>query len=105
MSLGIKKGDKVFVLAGKDKGKSARVVAVYPAKGRALVEGIGMVKKHARKSPKNPQGGILHQEASVHISNLSLVCPVSNKSTRIKMLLAKDGSKQRVSAKNKAVIA
>jgi large subunit ribosomal protein L24 len=105
MSLRIKKGDKVFILAGKDKGKSGRVVAVYPKQARALVEGIGMVKKHARKSPKNPQGGILHQESPIAISNLSLFCPVSNKPTRIKTLLAQDGSKQRVSAKNKAVIA
>ena len=104
MGLGIKKGDKVFVLAGKDKGKTARVIYVYPKKNRALVEGINMVKKHLRKSQQNPQGGIVSRETTIHLSNLSLLCPVSGKPTRLKMLVAGDGSKQRLSAKNKAVI-
>ncbi len=104
MGLGIKKGDKVFVLAGKDKGKTGRVIYVYPEKGRALVEGINMMKKHLRKSQQNPQGGIVSRETTIHISNLSLLCPVSGKATRLKMLVAADGSKQRLSAKNKAVI-
>ena len=104
MGLGIKKGDKVFVLAGKDKGKTARVIYVYPKKKRALVEGINMVKKHLRKSQQNPQGGIVSRETTIHLSNLSLLCPVSGKPTRLKMLVAGDGSKQRLSAKNKAVI-
>src|SRR3989344_8157891 len=105
MSLGIKRGDKVAVLTGKDKGKSGKVLHVFPQKGRALVEGINMVKKHVRKSQKNPQGGIIQQEIPIHLSNLSLVCPVSGKPTRIKTLIAADRSKQRVSVKNKAVIA
>lgn len=104
MSLGIRKGDKVLVLAGKDRGKSGKVIYVYPKKSRALVEGINTVKKHQRKSQKNPQGGIVHQEMTIHLSNLGLVCPVTTKPTRIKTLTATDGSKQRVSAKNKAVI-
>ena len=104
MGLGIKKGDKVFVLAGKDKGKSGRVIYVYPKRNRALVEGINLVKKHQRKSQQNPQGGIVSRETTVHISNLGLVCPMSAKPTRLKMLVAQDGSKQRLSAKNKAVI-
>lgn len=105
MSLRIRKGDKVLVLAGKDKGKSGKVIHVYPRKNRALVEGINMVKKHLRKSQQNPQGAIAHREIPIHISNLSLIDPVSSKPTRIKVLVAGDGSKQRVSAKNKAVIA
>ncbi len=105
MSLRIRKGDKVVVLTGKDKGKAGKVIHVYPKTGRALVEGINMVKKHVRKNPKNPQGGIVPQETPIHLSNLSVVCPVSSKPTRIKALIAQDGSKQRVSAKNKAVIA
>ncbi len=104
MSLGIKKGDKVFVLAGKDKGKTARVIYIYPKTNRALVEGINMAKKHLRKSQQNPQGGIVNRETTIHISNLGLLCPVSGKPTRIKMAVAGDGSKQRLSAKNKAVI-
>ncbi len=105
MSLRIKRGDKVAVLAGKDKGKSGKVIHVYPQKGRALVEGVNMVKKHVRKSQKNPQGGIIQQEMLIHLSNLSLVCPVSSKPTRIKTLIAGDGSKQRISAEKKAVMA
>ena len=105
MSLRIRKGDKVQVLTGKDKGKTGKVIHVYPNKGRALVEGINMVKKAQRKSQKNPQGGMVHQEIPIQISNLASLCPVTNKPTRLKTLIAADGSKQRVSAKNKAVIA
>ncbi|HXV18666.1 MAG TPA: 50S ribosomal protein L24 [Candidatus Omnitrophota bacterium] len=105
MSLGIRKGDKVYILSGKDRGKTGKVIYVYPKIGRALVEGINMIKKHARKSPKNPQGGILHQESTIRLSKLALLCPTSGKPTRLKTLTAGDGSKQRVSAKNKAVIA
>jgi large subunit ribosomal protein L24 len=104
MSVGVKKGDKVSILSGKDKGKTGRVIYVYPKKGRALVEGINMVKKHARKSQQNPQGGIISQEATIHLSNLGLLCPVSGKPTRLKTSVAGDGSKQRISAKNMAVI-
>jgi large subunit ribosomal protein L24 len=105
MSLRIKKGDKVVVLAGRDRGKTGRVIHVHPLIQRALVEGVNMVKKHQRKSQKNPQGGIIQQEVPIHLSNLSLLCPVSGKPTRVKTLIAADASKQRVSAKNKAVIA
>ena len=104
MSLRIRKGDKVVVLAGKDKGKSGRVLHVFPKAGRALVEGINMVKRHLRKSAQHPQGAILSQESLVHLAKLSLLDPVSGKPTRIKTLIAADGSKQRVSAKNKAVL-
>ena len=104
MGLSIKKGDKVFVCAGKDKGKLGKVIYVYPKKNRALVEGINLVKKHMRKSQQNPQGGIVSREATVHLSNLSLLCPVSGKPTRLKTLVVGDGSKQRLSAKNKAVM-
>lgn len=104
MSLRIRKGDKVKVLAGKDRGKSGKVLHVYPKKARALVEGINMVKKHARKSQQNPQGAILHQELPIHISNLCLLDPVSSKPTRIATLVAADGSKQRAASKSKAVI-
>ena len=105
MSLRIRKGDKVSVLAGRDRAKSGKVLHVYPKKDRALVEGINMVKKHVRKSQKNPQGGIISQEIPIHLSNLGLLCPVSGKPSRIKTLIAGDGSKQRVSVKNQAVMA
>ena len=104
MSLGIRKGDKVIVLAGKDRGKTGKVIFVYPRRSRALVEGINMVKKHMRKSPKYPQGGIISQEVTIHLSNLSLIDPASGKACRTKTLVAKDGSKQRVSAEAGTVI-
>lgn len=105
MALGIRRGDKVKIIAGRDKGKTGKVIHVYPKKGRALVEGINLAKKHVRRSQQNPQGGVLSKEIPIQVSNLSLMDPASNKVTRIKMLVAKDGSKQRVSAKSKAVFA
>lgn len=104
MSLRIRKGDKVKVLAGRDRGKTAKVLHVYPKKNRALVEGVNMVKKHTRKSAQNPQGAILQQEMPIQLSNLSLMDPVSSKTTRIKTLIAADGSKQRAASKSKAVL-
>lgn len=105
MSLGIRKGDKVKVLAGRDKGKTGKVIHVYPKKNRAMVEGINMVKKHVRRSQQHPQGAVLSQELPIHLANLSLLDPASNKPTRLKTLVAGDGSKQRVAAKSKAAIA
>lgn len=81
--LHIKKGDVVYVNTGVDRGKTGRVVKVLVEKQRALVEGINMVTKHAKPSAKNPQGGIVKMEASIHISNLNVVDPKSGKPTRI----------------------
>lgn len=105
MSLGIRKGDKVFVLSGRDKGKTGKVIHVYPKKGRALVEGVNMVKKHIRKSQQHPQGAILSKEIAIPVSKLSLLDPTNHKPTRIQTLVSADGSKQRVAVKSKAVIA
>lgn len=104
MSLRIRKGDKVKVLAGKDRGKTGKVLHVYPETGRALVEGVNMVKKHVRRSQQHPQGAVLSQEATVHLSNLALVDPQSGKSTRFRTATAADGSKSRIALKTKAVI-
>lgn len=105
MSLRIRRGDKVKILAGKDRGKTGKVIHVYPRVNRALVEGINMVKKHMRKSQQNPGGAIVHKELPVHISNLSLLDPTNSKITRVRTLVAQDGSKQRAAVKSKAVIA
>ena len=105
MSIGIKKGDKVAVLCGRDKGKTGRVIYVYPKKNRALVEGINTVKKHVRRSQKDPQGGIVTRELPIHLSNLALICPSVSKPTRLRTSIAGDGSKQRISTKSNAVIA
>ena len=90
MGLRVRKGDKVFILSGKDKGKTGKVIHVYPKKGRALVEGINMMKKCLRKSQQHPQGAIVSQEVPIQMSNLSLLDPVSNKPTRLRVLIATD---------------
>ena len=81
--LHIKKGDTVIVLTGKDKGKKGNVQKVLVKEERAIVEGINMVSKSQKPSAKNPQGGIVKQEAPIHISNLSLIDPKSGKATRV----------------------
>ena len=81
--LHIRKGDEVIILAGKDKGQKGKVLKVFIKEQRALVEGVNMVSKSAKPSAKNPQGGIIKQEAPIHISNLSLIDPKSGKATRV----------------------
>ena len=105
MSLRIRKGDKVAVLAGRDRGKTGKVLHVYPKVSRALVEGINMVKKHQRKSQQHPQGAVIQKELPIHLSNLSLLDPTTHKAARLQTQVAEDGSKQRMSAKSKALIA
>ncbi|MEN0641721.1 50S ribosomal protein L24 [Alkalicoccobacillus gibsonii] len=79
----VKKGDTVIVIAGKDKGKQGVVLEAFPKKSRVLVEGVNLVKKHAKPSQDNPQGGILNQEASIHSSNVMHVDPKSGERTRV----------------------
>ena len=81
--LHIRKDDTVIVLAGKDKGKTGKVMKVLVKDQRAIVENVNMVSKNTKPSAKNPQGGIVKQEAPIHISNLSLIDPKSGKATRI----------------------
>ena len=81
--LHIKKGDTVYVNAGNDKGKTGKVLSVDPKADRAVVEGINMVSKHTRPNSKQPQGGIIKQEAPIHVSNLNLLDPKTNKPTRV----------------------
>ena len=81
--LHIKKGDTVVVLAGKDKGKKGNVQKVLVEDQRVIVEGINMVSKSTKPSAKNPQGGIVKQEAPIHVSNVSLIDPKSGKATRV----------------------
>ncbi|NGQ97196.1 50S ribosomal protein L24 [Brevibacillus sp. SYP-B805] len=100
----VKKGDTVIVIAGKDKGKKGRVLAAYPKKERVLVEGINLVKKHTRPSQSNPQGGIVTQEAPIHVSNVSLIDPKTGKPTRIGYKVLENGKKVRVAKKSGEVI-
>ena len=81
--LHIRKDDTVIVLAGSDKGKTGKVLKVLVKDERAIVEGINIVSKSAKPSAKNPQGGIIKQEAPIHISNLSLIDQKSGKATRV----------------------
>ena len=81
--LHIKKGDTVKVIAGNSKGQEGKIIEVLVAKSRALVEGVNMVSKHTKPNAANPQGGIVKQEASIHISNLMVVDPKSGEATRI----------------------
>jgi len=81
--LHIRKDDQVIVLAGRDKGKTGKVLKVIVDKERAIVEGVNVVSKSTKPSAAHPQGGIIKQEAPIHISNLSLIDPKSGKATRI----------------------
>lgn len=81
--LHIKKNDTVFVNAGEDKGKTGKVLKVIVKENRAIVEGVNFVSKHSKPSAKNPQGGIVKQEASIHISNLNVFDAKAGKPTRI----------------------
>ena len=98
--LHIKKDDTVIVLAGEDKGKTGKVLKVLVDKNRAIVEGINIVSKSAKPSAKNPQGGIVKQEAPIHISNLSIVDPKSGKAARIAIKTTEDGKKVRIAKKS-----
>ena len=70
MKLHVKKGDEVVVLAGKEKGKRGKIIAVAPKKGRVIVEGLQMMKRHMRKSQQHPQGAIVEREGTIHLSNV-----------------------------------
>ena len=87
----IKKDDTVKVLTGKDRGKEGRVLLVDLKKERAIVEGVNVVKKHRKPDQNNPQGSIVEQEASIHLSNLMLVDPKSGKASRIGRKKNEDG--------------
>ncbi|OYT12240.1 MAG: 50S ribosomal protein L24 [Bacteroidetes bacterium 4572_112] len=80
--LKLKKGDMVKVIAGRDKGSEGKIREIFSSKNRAIVEGINMVSKHAKPSNENPQGGIVKQEATIHISNLMLIDEKGN-TTRV----------------------
>lgn len=81
-SLTVRKGDKVRVISGKDKGKEGKVLRAYPEKERAVVENVHMIKKATRPSQRNQQGGIIEMEGTIHVSNLMLVCPNCGQPTR-----------------------
>lgn len=100
VKLHIKKGDLVHVMAGDHKGQEGKVQKVLVEKQRAIVEGVNMVSKHMKPNAKNPQGGIVKQEAPIHISNLQVVDPKSGKPTRIGRRTGDNGKLVRYSKKS-----
>ncbi len=98
--LRIKKDDKVVVIAGKDKGKTGRVLRVYPDRDRVLVEHVNMVKKTRRRTQQDQQGGIVELEAPIHISNVMLLDRKTNRPTRFGVQVLKDGTKVRISKRS-----
>ena len=98
----IKKGDTVQVTTGNDAGKTGRIIKVYLDKDRVVVEGVNIVKKHARPTQDNPQGGIIEKESSIHISNIMLV--VGGKPTRVGFKSLENGKKVKFSKTTGEVI-
>ncbi|MBL7155933.1 MAG: 50S ribosomal protein L24 [Candidatus Omnitrophica bacterium] len=99
----LRKNDTVVVLAGRDRGKTGKILAMLPAGKRALVEGVNFVKKHARRTRDDQQGGIIQKEAPIHVSNLAIFCKGCNRPTKIGIDVLKDGAKTRFCKKCKEV--
>jgi len=96
----IKKNDEVYILRGKDRGKTGRVLIVHPETARIVVEGVQLIKRHTRPNPqKNIKGGIVEKEASIDISNVSIVCKNCRKHTRLANKILADGTKTRACKK------
>jgi len=100
----IRKGDTVVVIAGRDRGKSGKVLSVDRSKGKLVVEKINMIKRHTKPNQKVKQGGILEREAPLAISNVMFLCPVTQKPTRLGMRTLDDGRRVRFSKKSKETI-
>ncbi|MFN3285020.1 MAG: 50S ribosomal protein L24 [bacterium] len=91
----VKKGDLVVVISGKYRGKRGKVLRVLPKTGRVVVEGVNVVKRHTKPSPKNPQGGIVQREAPIHASKVMLVDPETKDRTRVGIRVLGDGRRVR----------
>jgi large subunit ribosomal protein L24 len=99
MAAKIKKGDKVVVMTGRDKGKTGEVRRVIPDDGRAIVAGVNLVRRHTRQTAQT-EGGILTKEATIHLSNLAIADPKSGKPTRVGFKILDDGRKVRVAKRS-----
>ena len=99
----VKKGDKVIVLTGRDKGKIGEILSMQPARARAIVQGVNMIKRHMAASQMDA-GGIVEKEASIHVSNLAHVDPEDDKPTRVGYRMLDDGSKVRYAKRSGEVI-
>lgn len=103
MAAKIRKGDRVIVLSGRDKGKKGEVLRIFPLDERALVSGVNMIKRHQRQTPTQ-QGGIISKESWIHLSKLAHVDPKSGGPTRIGFKILSDGSKVRFAKKSGEVL-
>ena len=103
LKLKLKKGDKVIVIAGKDKGKTGEITKVLVKESKVLVSGINMAKRHTKPSQENA-GGIVSKEMPIHISNVAFVDPKTSKATRLGVKMDKDGHKVRVAKKSGEVV-
>ncbi|MBF0324087.1 MAG: 50S ribosomal protein L24 [Alphaproteobacteria bacterium] len=101
--MNVKKGDKVVVITGKDKGKSGEVLVAYPKEDRVIVQGVNKVKRHTRPTQTNA-GGIVEKEASIHVSNVAHADPKDGKPTRVGVKILEDGRKVRVAKRSGEVI-
>jgi large subunit ribosomal protein L24 len=97
--LKIRKGDRVVVISGKDKGKKGQILKVLPAENRAIVQGVNMMRKHQKQTP-NQEGGIISKEAAIHISNIALEDPKDGSPTRVGYKILNDGRKVRVARRS-----
>ncbi len=98
MARHVRKGDNIIVTAGSSKGKQGKVLRVVTDKDQVVVEGVNIRSRHVKPSQANPQGGIVHKEMPIHISNVSPIA--DGKPTRVRFVTRKDGSKVRVAARN-----
>jgi large subunit ribosomal protein L24 len=96
----IKKGDKVIVLSGKDKGKTGEIARVLTKDSKVVVTGVNIAVRHRKPDQANPQGGLERREAPLHVSNVAIVDPKDGKATRVRFETAKDGKKVRVAARS-----
>lgn len=96
--MNVKKGDEVIVIAGKDKGKTGKVVHVIPSQEKVVVEGVAVVKRHTKPTQKMPQGGIVEKEAAIHVSNVMPYCSTCKKGVRVARTI-ENGKKIRVCRK------
>jgi len=102
--LHVKKDDLVMIIAGKDKGKSGKVLRVLPEKERVLVENLNLIKRHTRPSQSNNEGGIIEKEAPIAISNVQLLCKGCNKPARTGIKVLEDGNKVRFCKKCNEIV-
>ena len=94
--LRLKKGDRVRVISGKDKGKEGKILVSFPAENKVIVEGVSVASRHSKPTQANPQGGIVKKETPIYASKVMLVCPNTGKPTRIGHAFLEDGRKVRV---------